>query len=352
MHIIPWGKEKIDEIVRLWNKEIGAQFPMRKDLFVQNSFDDENVLPSGSSIAVDEEGNVIGFIVAKTWQEKIQVNMNKECGWIQVLLVDSDFRNQGIGVALLKRAEKAFYDLDLKIIKVGTDPWHYFPGVPEQYPNLMSWFERRGYHHEGNEFDLLCEYHEQQQEYTSNDENVTFSLLKESEKEQLLSFLNRCFPGRWEYEAIKYFEKGGTGREFVVLKKNKQIIGFCRINDDLSPFIAQNVYWSPLFNDVLGGVGPLGVDQEQRKQGYGLAIVEAGIAHLRERGINKIVIDWTGLVDFYGKLGYKPWKTYLKYTQKQLEVRIENEIKSPWIFTKRNRTKPYTRCGHSYFLSR
>ena len=37
-----------------------------------------------------------------------------------------------------------------------------------------------------------------------------------------------------------------------------------------SPFIAQNVYWSPLFEEEVGGIGPLGIDAEEQKQGYGL----------------------------------------------------------------------------------
>src|SRR5699024_8165519 len=108
-----------------------------------------------------------------------------------------------------------------------------------------------------------------------------------------------------------------TGREFVVLRKNNRIIGFCRINDEHSPMIAQNVYWAPLITGELGGVGPLGIDENERGQGYGLAIVEAGLAFLRQRGICHIVIDWTDLVNFYKKLGFCPWKGYLVY-QKEI----------------------------------
>src|SRR5699024_12016799 len=47
-------------------------------------------------------------------------------------------------------------------------------------------------------------------------ENVTYTILKEHDKEELLTFLHRCFPGRWEYESTYYFKQGGNGREFVV----------------------------------------------------------------------------------------------------------------------------------------
>ncbi|MFK4997057.1 GNAT family N-acetyltransferase [Bacillus sp. N9] len=77
------------------------------------------------------------------------------------------------------------------------------------------------------------------------------------------------------------------------MKKNNQIIGFCRINDNASPFIAQNIYWAPLFQHDLGGIGPLGIDSNERNNGYGLAIVQAALYYLQERKIKTIVIDWT-----------------------------------------------------------
>ncbi|KAF0818629.1 Acetyltransferase [Bacillus sp. ZZV12-4809] len=314
MQIIPFSKENANGILLLWNRELGKDFPMRGELLRQNSFEDKSVLHSASSVALDENGNVIGFIVAKAWLENMNVMMNKETGWIHVLLVDSDFRGQGIGTALLKNAEGVFKGQNIRTIKLGSDPWHYFPGIPDQYIDAIQWFEKHGYHHDGNEYDLICRYDHQRFDPPKKD-NVDFSLLKPGEKDELLSFLNRCFPGRWEYEALHYFKKGGMGREFVVLKKDNRIIGFCRINDDQSPLIAQNVYWSPLFKERLGGVGPLGVDPAERNKGYGLAVVEAGITFLRERNIDTIVIDWTGLVDFYGKLGYKVWKSYSKFSK-------------------------------------
>lgn len=51
----------------------------------------------------------------------------------------------------------------------------------------------------------------------------------------------------------------------------------------------------------------------ERGNGYGIAIVQAAIAFLRNRDIKHIVIDWTGLVDFYRKLDYEVWKGYTSY---------------------------------------
>jgi hypothetical protein len=49
----PLEENRIGEICRLWNREIGREFPMNERLLRQNSFTDPNVLPEGSWIAVD-----------------------------------------------------------------------------------------------------------------------------------------------------------------------------------------------------------------------------------------------------------------------------------------------------------
>lgn len=284
MKFIAWTPDRLSDIVALWNRELGHQFPMREQLFKQNSFEDENVSYDASQIAVDESGTVIGFIVAKYWQEDLPVNMPEETGWIQALLVDQAYRSQNIGSQLLKHAESQLKSAGMQDIVLGQDPWHYFPGIPEEQTDTANWFEAKGYAQLGHDYDLIRTYQDNDITYPTV-KNAAFSTLQLTEKQVFLDFLNHCFPGRWEYEARHYFAKGGTGREFIILKKEGAVIGFARINDHQSPIIAQNVYWAPLFSEPLGGIGPLGIDEKQRKQGYGLAIVEAAIAQLRERQV-------------------------------------------------------------------
>ncbi|SDN56831.1 Acetyltransferase, GNAT family [Psychrobacillus sp. OK028] len=308
MKLIPWNRERVDELVSLWNKELSIDFPMRKELFIQNSFADVNVLEQGSFIAEDSNGKVIGFVVSKMWQENTPVVMDSKRGWIQVLLVDSEHRGIGIGTSLLKHAEAALIENGAEVLQLAGEPFHYFSGIPDEYSEVQRWFEKFGYYNKINTFDLIN--HMSKKYPFPENSSASFAVLSIKEKEDFLSFLKRCFPGRWEYEAIKYFEMGGTGREFVVAKKNGNIIGFCRMNDALSPSIAQNVYWSPLFEQEIGGIGPLGIDPKEQKQGYGLEVVEAAMAYLQGRDINTIIIDWTILVEFYEKLDFKPWKKY------------------------------------------
>ncbi|MBE1554547.1 GNAT superfamily N-acetyltransferase [Filibacter limicola] len=308
MKMISWNRNRLEELVELWNKELAIDFPMREELFVQNSFDDVNVSYDSSYIAVDDEDRVIGFVVAKRWQEEIDVKMDPKRGWIQVLLVDSAYRGKGIGTILLERVEADLKGIGVEEMQLGGDPFHYFSGIPVQYKEAQKWAEKQGYNKRIDTYDLIN--HLDKTYDLPTNTSVTFSILKKDEEVELILFLERCFPGRWVYEAIKYFEMNGDGREFVIIKKVDRIIGFCRINDADSPSIAQNVYWSPLFEQQVGGIGPLGIDANEQKQGYGLAIVLVAMAYLQERNIETIIIDWTILVEFYEKLDFKPWKTY------------------------------------------
>lgn len=316
MEYMQWTDTYVDEIVALWNKEIGRDFPMRKELFIQNSFTDKNVSYEASKIVRNDAGNVIAFIVVKHFQEADVVDMHAETGWIQALLVDQAYRNQGIGSQLLEGAESYLKALGKKQILIGRDPFHYFPGVPSAYEATCNWLTEKGYVKEDTEVDLTCAYKESEAIDMPHFDEAEFVIAKQQDEEALLAFLHRCFPGRWEYEAKKYFAAGCSGREFVLLKVNGEVKGFCRINDPDSEIIAQNVYWAPLFDHGLAGVGPLGVDSSERGKGYGLAIVQAAIAFLRERNMQQIVIDWTGLIAFYEKLGYSVWKTYEPFAKK------------------------------------
>lgn len=325
MHLEEWNDSRINELVALWNKELGEEFPMRESLFRQNSFDDPNIDRAASSIAINEKNEIVGFLTAKRWQEKeSDVQLNPKIGWIQSVLVKKEERNKGIGSDMLKKAEHVLSQHGVTQVLFGRDPWHYFPGIPHGYIQAEKWAQKHSYVSDNTDIDLIADF-----DSTNNtampvlNKEAQFSILKKNEKEEFMSFLHRCFPGRWEYEAVHYFKKGGNGREYVILRVENDIVGFCRINDPQSPFIAQNVYWSPLVSGEMGGIGPLGLDEAQRKKGYGLKIVQAGQAVLKQRGMEHIVIDWTGLSAFYEKLGYRPWKKYTKY-EKNLKPEHSN----------------------------
>lgn len=308
MKVKPLSEIQVSDIVELWNEEIGERFPMSEALWKQNTTNEPNVMKEGS-FAVIEEGNLRGFIVTKRNMEKLEAKMPTNIGWIQCMLVKKTFRNKGLGSQLLKLAEKALVDAGVNEIRLGRDPWHYFPGVPLEDKQTINWFGKRGYVKGGVETDLIKDVRNGEL-YKLTNPSEHYRLLTKDDIPSLLTFLERVFPGRWHYEALHYELIGGSGREFMGFFMDGELQGFCRMNDSRSPVIAQNVYWSALIEGEMGGIGPLGIDRTIRGKHFGIDLVKAAANELIGRGVTDIVIDWTQLMAFYEKLGFTPWKQY------------------------------------------
>lgn len=306
--ISPLFEIPVSDIVELWNKEIGEQFPIEVPLWNQNTTNEPNVMKEGS-FAVIEDGKLHGFIVAKRYMEELNTQMPTNIGWIQCMLVGKSSRNRGFGAELLKRTEQAFLGAGIDEIRLGRDPWHYFPGIPLADEMTITWFEKRGYAKGGVETDLIKDVRSGEF-YKLTNSSEHYRLLSKDDIPSLLQFLERVFPGRWHYEALHYELLGGSGREFMGFFMDDELQGFCRMNDPHSPVIAQNVYWSALVSGEMGGIGPLGIDRAIRGSRYGIDLVKAAANELIGRGVTDIVIDWTQLIAFYEKLGFTPWKQY------------------------------------------
>ncbi|TFB24415.1 GNAT family N-acetyltransferase [Filobacillus milosensis] len=304
------------QIVECWNRNIGNLFPMTEKLFIQNSLNDYNLDPDASIVIKDGE-LIVGFIIAKHYQESIDFGIPSHIANIQVLLVDKEYRQQGIGKNLLNKCLDTLSKKGKKEVRLGRDTWHYFPGVPVEYEDTRSWFEKQGFSRGRYiDTDMSRSFSKDEPFEQLQNPDADFSILKPEDQDELCEFMKANFPGRWDYEVNKYFELGGTGRDFVVLRIDGAIQGFCRMNDEVTPFIGCNVNWAGVFDGKVGGIGPLGVNKDVRGNGLGLDVVKAGMNTLRERGIDHIIIDWTGLVDFYKKVGFDVFKQYGTYYKK------------------------------------
>ena len=66
---------------------------------------------------------------------------------------------------------------------------------------------------------------------------------------------------------------------------------------------------------ALGGIGPLGVDTSYRNKNIGYDIVAYAHNVLIDNNVSNIIIDWTGLLDFYRQFGFEVFKSYFYMTK-------------------------------------
>jgi predicted N-acetyltransferase YhbS len=305
MQVIPCTERHADEILDLWNRELGAGFPLRRRLLFQNSFGEMPVDPEASWLVRDSgKKHAAGFVLSK--------RVGSDTGVISAMAVAAEYRRRGIGSQLLSLAEEALWRRGARRIVLGGDPHHYFPGVPVEIPDAAAWFRRRGYASSGTVCDLCGRSGRNASDAGDPPlpDKAAYRLANEGDREPFLRFMHREFPGRWEELVRRHYAKGGTGREFVLAAAGNEIVGFCRINDRESPTVAASMHWADLHPGRCGGIGPLGVAAEQRGRGWGIGVLQAAVSELHNRGVDTILIDWVadGTTAFYGKLGFRVWK--------------------------------------------
>ncbi len=303
------------DICNLWNKNYGYIYPISEKLLNRNL---SNIYKKGSFV-VYENDNLVGFIISKIWDDKFNIPTYNDSGWISLFLVDSKYRSQGIGSILLELVEKELKKRGKTSVFLGKDYLNFFPGLPVDLKNSENWFKSRGYERPYDTFDLIkpikglnCN------KLPLKNNRIKYRVACLDDKNNLLEFIKNNWPGRWLKEAIDYFENGGNGREYVIgLDENKICafakIGFSNTNIELASY---SLTWRNRF-EHLGGIGPLGVDASYRKMNIGYDIVAFANNVLLDIGVSDIIIDWTGLLDFYRHMGFEVFKSYY-YMNKKL----------------------------------
>lgn len=78
--------------------------------------------------------------------------------WIRVLAVHPSVRNQGLGSALLARAESMIAGAGHRRVRVMDQPGNYLaPGIDMRDIDTIAWLERRGYERRGTTCNLLVD---------------------------------------------------------------------------------------------------------------------------------------------------------------------------------------------------
>ena len=305
--------EKLNDIYLIWNAEYGNIYPITAELFERNI---ENALMKASYVAVEND-ELIGFVIGKVWQDDYNIKGYENIGWISLIYVIPKYRNQGVGSKLLNLSIDALKEYGIHTINLGKDYNNFFPGLPIDLAKYRIWFQNRGFEFLYLTHDLITRNNKNKLPIKNSE--FEFKNASTVSKELVIEFINTYWPGRWTKEAIDYYNNGGNGNEYqICLNDKSEIIAFAKVcyPNTLTKCMSNSLTWRTRF-DALGGIGPLGVAPSYRGQNLGYDIVASSVNNLINFGISDIIIDWTGLLEFYRKLGFEVWKVYF-YLQKKL----------------------------------
>ena len=124
----------------------------------------------------------------------------------------------------------------------------------------------------------------------------------------MLAFEAAHFPG-WAGAFVYTAELGDFQNMLIAIDPRKGIVGTLMLHTPTSRWLGRmwsgKRCWGITRRDQRRGCGG-----ERTGRGIGIGMVAVGSEVLRDRGVGNCHIDWTRIVDFYGKLGYTVWREY------------------------------------------
>jgi GNAT superfamily N-acetyltransferase len=316
LEIVAYQDAMLGDVLDVWNAACGDRFPLSPELFLQNAVHSPHFDPTGCWIArLAGRDRPAGICLTKVVREPLAADgWLPDRGWISLLAVHPACQRRGVGRALVERAERHLRAHGRRRVVLGGDPDHFMPGIPEG-GGAPAFFAAAGYDLRGDAYDLRrsLEGYATPPAVASTvaaHPELEIRPLQPAEAPPLLAFLDEVFPGRWRYTAARFLQRGGSAEDIMGLVRHNTVLGFALLYHPASPWIGPSIAWTRGPQSRAGGLGPMGLAPHLRGRGLGLALLDRSVRHLADRGIQEMVIDWTVLVGFYGRLGFARWRQY------------------------------------------
>ncbi|GAP13743.1 predicted acetyltransferase [Longilinea arvoryzae] len=305
--LIPF--ERCDEHYRLsaeiWNAAAGEKLAVHPSFVAYNTQTMPGLAQEGRLARVD--GQAAGVVLASA---VVLEGPFRGQAWVDVLAVAPQFQHRGIGAKLLAWAEEWLAGQGVTSVRLGGSLNPFAAGLPVEL-NTQDFFLKRGYEAATHpfEWDVTRSLKDYQPVYPEPLPGADLRPLQPGEEDELITFLKREFPGRWQYEVENFFRIGGHAADFMVLRTEIGVDGFCWMTFADSARPLDRFYMHDL-PKPWGQLGPLGVGKGCRGKGFGGALIDAAARHLQSLGIDGSLIDWTSLLGLYAKFGYQPGRQY------------------------------------------
>jgi len=292
-------------VYQLWQSTLGHQWPLDEERM-------KKVLagPEAGHFVARVNERIVGFVA--TFQS---FRKKEKIGHLALILVDPAMQKQGLGSALHQRALAHLHATGLHTIQLGAIEPRFWCGVPTNMPVAVDFFRRQGWEYEENVYDMIRDIREystpKKVTLRQQEERVTIATATSNNITEVLSFEARNFP-EWQGHVEVVADRSDYRDILVARNADDQIVGVIGLYSQQSHPDRTDIVWQGLLGPKTGGLNIVGVTEELRGRGLGIALVARGTEILRERGVEQCYIDWVrpDVVDFYAKLDYKEWREY------------------------------------------
>ncbi len=305
-----------ESVIELWQRCLGTQYPLTDRLFRQNVLNDPFGQSEGNVVAL-QNGQLVGWALCRVLKGlPPELARYEGRASIGALCVHPNHRRRGIGSLLYTHAEAFVLSQGASTFTVVHYPHHLLVGIPSEAADLKAFLARHGFQEWRDAYDL----HRRLTDPTLGAQltdgmrtlppQVSIRPAQHGNEGVIIDFVAREFPGGWHYDTQRFFDHGGVPSDLIVVLEDHAMVGFAHTHTPDSVELRGSLHWISQRAKGWGGLGPIGIAATHRRRGIGFALLCAGVQHLRARGVEDLVIDWTDLLNFYGRLGFRIWKRY------------------------------------------
>ncbi|HEY8546716.1 MAG TPA: GNAT family N-acetyltransferase [Acidimicrobiales bacterium] len=276
-------------VARLWAAALDPSWPVLPDAL--------DLLGAGYVVQVDR--SVVGVVA------------HDPRGSILLLAVDPAHQRRGHGTRLLDHALADLRAAGARSARLGAGGDRYiWPGLPTSCGDAVGeFFARRGWVEDDVAVDLVQDLQadgvaDRMAAYAPP-AGIEVGLAGPRLMADVVAFEDTHFP-QWS----RYFREPHDG-VLIARDGTGAIVGSLLLD---GPGRSATPYW-PILGDDPGAIACVGVRPDHEGRGVGTAMVAAATTLLAERGVRNCVIDWVVRVAFYGRLGYRPHRTYSMRTR-------------------------------------
>jgi GNAT superfamily N-acetyltransferase len=292
-----------DRLAEFWNRFAPEKYHIDGALMRINTVECP-VFDWGASRVLEGDGEILGFVVVKKSAASLYKGPDKDVAHLCVLA----YCDPSFGVDLMADVKQTLRNRGVARLVFGQDIGHFFPGCPDDFSALSDFLMVEGFVSGGEAVDL-----ERDMTGYRNTlpvpEDGEYRPVEKKDIGRLVSFLDREFPGRWRYDVMRKLDSEGPRCVFGLFRDD-HCDGFALLQDWRDQLPIGGAAWRVSLGENWGSLGPIGVSANLRGRGYGHALLGEALANLRDRGVKRAIIDWTGLRDFYGKHGFEVTRTY------------------------------------------
>lgn len=263
----------------------------------------------GSSVVLYLEDQPKAFVAVKKSAGRLYSGPDIDAAHISALA----FTDAEAGVDAMAHVKEILRNRGTTKLHFGQDNLHIFPGCPLDAKGLDLFLTVEGFERGSECVDLERDIKDFQFEEPSN-EKCEFRPLLESDRDSMLRFFESTFPSRWRYDVLQSISNDGIQHSVYGLLIEGKVQGFALLQDHETANPIGGGVWRESLGENWGSLGPIGIAKQVRGKGLGRALLAHGLKELQSRGVQRCIIDWTTLVDFYGQFGFQPTRKYVAMT--------------------------------------